>query len=683
MYTTAVIETSPQSHDGECKRSFVYRAASHPNGLVETLADEDCNVETAYDIFQRGLRISKNSPCLGKRQKAKGAKEGYAWWTYGEIDTMAQMLGSGIIHGNLVKTCEFPEERYEPARSLNVLGIISKNRLEWFITEQAANAYNLTLVPMYTTLGEEALRYVMTKTRMQCIAASEPDLVSVLRLISDAGSERFDFLKSVILFDTPAESTEQMCKQLGIGIHYWLDVMDTAKKLGVVPPMKPSPAQVQTICYTSGTTGIPKGVLITHKMFGALMNSVAVGPLGPGERLQIGPEDVHISYLPLAHVFERAIDSILWYSGGRIAIYGGEPKELMDDIKAARPTVFVSVPRLFMRIYDKIMGSVQQSSRAAQYAFNLAVDNKLVELRRSGRVKHGFWDATVFSRARKLMGSRLRYMLSGGAALEKDVQEKLSVVFSVEFLEGYGATEGLGAMFISRAGENVFGHIGGPLPSTEFALESVSHMPQYNPLSSIEPAGQLVLRGPQVMPGYFLDPVATKEAFTSDGFLRTGDIAIRLSDCGRMKIIDRVKNLFKLSQGEYVAPERLELIYSQAPLVSQLFIHGDDKHNGLVAIVCVDNEALELWQKEAGQGFKDVSLDKLKHEPTLMAEIKKQLMAEADKNKLTGFEKLNHIYIWDKQFSPENSLLTPTLKLKRNVALQEFASQIQTLLAQV
>lgn len=675
-YTVAV-PASARNEAGKPQRSPIYRTATHPNGLLCFL--EEGGVKTAYDIFQKGLRISRHRPCLGKRQHGKG--EGYIWWTYAEIETMSQMLGSGIIHNRLIKTQKFPEEEYGPAQSLDMIGIMCKNRLEWFVTEQAANYYSFTLVPLYNTLGEEAIRHILSKTQLTCLAASEPDLVCILRLLSET-EKRTDSISSAIVFECPSESTEQLAKELGIQLHYWVDLMDVSKKAGVVKSRLPTPETVQTICFTSGTTGIPKGVLITHKMFAAMINTAEVGPLAPGESIKLTHDDMHISYLPLAHVLERAIVCLMWNCGAKIAIYGGEAKDLMDDIKAARPTVFVSVPRLFMRIYDKIMASVKQSSRVGQYAFNVALESKCKELINTGRHTHSLWDRTVFSKARALMGGRLRYMLSGGAALEHDIQEKLSVIFAVDFLEGYGATEALGAIFIRRAGERVYGHIGGPLPSIELSLEAVPDMPHYNPLSKEEPGGQLLLRGPQVMPGYFLDKNATREAFTEDGWFKTGDIAIRLNDGGRIKIVDRVKNLFKMSQGEYVAPERLELLYGQAPLISQIFVHGDDKHNSLAAIICIDDDVLKHWAK-TNLGIKQADRDKLerlKEDKALIAAVRQQLDEQANEAKLTGFERIKAFKIWSGQFTPDNNMLTPTLKIKRNMVMKEFSDDLANLL---
>eukprot|EP01054_Gregarina_sp_Poly1_P005760 Gregarina_sp_Poly_1__5759@NODE_302_length_9747_cov_161_916736_g261_i0_p2_GENE_NODE_302_length_9747_cov_161_916736_g261_i0NODE_302_length_9747_cov_161_916736_g261_i0_p2_ORF_typecomplete_len681_score88_59AMPbinding/PF00501_28/3_7e81GH3/PF03321_13/0_13_NODE_302_length_9747_cov_161_916736_g261_i045776619 len=675
QYTVAV-ETVK---GGELARGSLYRAATHPNGLVSFV---EGGAQTAYDIFQHGLHQSRNQPCLGKRQSGK--PDGYVWWTYGEVENMSKMIGSAILHRGLIKTQKFPEEKYVPAQKLDILGIVSKNRVEWFVTEQAANYYNFTLVPLYNTLGEEAINHILAKTKMTCLAASETDLVVIMELLRGAGSKRNDCISSAIVFDSPTSSTERLAKELGIELHFWVDLMDHAKTSGIFKPRLPNPENVQTICFTSGTTGIPKGVIITHKMFASMINAAHVGPLMPGASIHLGPNDLHISYLPLAHVFERAIACLMWYAGAKIAIYGGEPKDLMDDIKAARPTIFVSVPRLYMRIFDKIMASVQSSSRVAQYAFRKALDSKLADLKATGDHSHFVWDHTVFSKARALMGGRLRYMLSGGAALEQEIQEKLGVIFGVDFLEGYGATEAMGASFIRRANETVYGHIGGPLPSLEMVLEQVPDMPQYDPLSASEPGGHLLIRGPQVMPGYFMDSQATADAFTEDGFYRSGDVAIRLGDGGRLKIVDRAKNLFKLSQGEYIAPERLELIFGQAPLVSQIFVHGDDKHNSLVAIICVDDEVLNLWLKQGNRSdLQRMSTEKLKasQNSALKEEIKRQLDEQAHTAKLAGFERIKDFFLWESQFSPDNNLLTPTLKMKRGLVMKQFTRQIEELLA--
>lgn len=465
---------------------------------------------------------------------------------------------------------------------------------------------------------------------------------------------------------------------------------------------------------------MPKGVIVTH---GAIIASACAALRGPltGQGIEVTHSDCYISYLPLSHVLERMLTFIVILIGGRLAVYSGDPKTLLDDMKIAQPTFFASVPRLFVRVNDKIGSGLRETNPVARFLFERALQSKLNKFRREGAVTNAFWDRFIFARLRPLLGGKLRYMLSGGAALAPAIQERISLLFSVPFLEGYGLTETMGTTFVRRADDCLLGHIGAVLPSTEFCIEGDEEL-DYDARHPTRARGELLLKGRTIFPNYFRNPAATAAAFTSDGWFCTGDVVVRMAELGgRIKIIDRKKNIFKLSQGEYVAPERLELLYGAISVFSVLFVYGDSHTSQLVALATLDEEevvkvrrrvmaaanhaplytttsstnssasliASKDSSKEASKedltlgASEHPSLEQIVQEKWLLDLVKTEASAIETEARLKGFQKVKAFKIIPQFFTPENGMLTPTFKLKRNVVLKTYKAEIQDLLKSV
>eukprot|EP00163_Fabomonas_tropica_P005097 TRINITY_DN14566_c0_g2_i1.p1 TRINITY_DN14566_c0_g2~~TRINITY_DN14566_c0_g2_i1.p1 ORF type:complete len:659 (-),score=144.97 TRINITY_DN14566_c0_g2_i1:147-2123(-) len=599
-------------------------------------------VSTLYENFKRGVDRFGSSPCLGTRN----GEGPFVFQTYDEVNTRLTNFGSGLRALGL-KRGDF-------------VGLYSQNRAEWVICEQACNAYSQVSVPLYDTLGHDAARYIINHARLSVVVCSSEHTPDVLTLGKECPT-----LKIVVQMEDVDSAMAAKCPS-GLTLVSFADV----EKKGQDAPLKhdpPNPEDLATICFTSGTTGDPKGAELSHANLIADVSGVIV------RGLSLEHSDVHLSYLPLAHMFERAVQCALFPVGATIGFFRGDIKLLMDDVKELRPTIFPSVPRLFNRIYDKIMGGVKTAGGLKQKLFETAFAAKKRGLDQ-GYLWHPLWDRLVFAKVRAALGGRVRVMVTGSAPILPEVMNFLRICFSCNVLEGYGQTETAAAATLSHEFDYTLGHVGPPLPSVEIKLVDV---PEMNYLSSDKPfpRGEVCFRGPVVFMGYHRKPDITKEAIDSDGWLHSGDIGAFL-DNGCLKIIDRKKNIFKLSQGEYIAPEKIENVYATNRYVMQSFVHGDSLQPVLVAIVVPDPEVILPWAKENGlpedinELCKNDKVKKLIHDEII----------ETGKNaKLNRLELVKAITLEPEPFSVDGGTMTPTFKLKRPQLRDHYKSDIASM----
>ena len=268
--------------------------------------------------------------------------------------------------------------------------------------------------------------------------------------------------------------------------------------------------------------------------------------------------DTYISYLPCAHSFEQALFAISLCYGMKIGFYGGDPLLLIkEDLPTLKPTLFPSVPRIFNRVYGILQEKVNAITGVKKWLVNNGINTKMENLRRHGTVTHGCYDKVIFKKFKAIFGGNVRCMITGSAPIAKDVLDFLKVCFCSPIMEGYGMTETSGGSFITFVGDPMSGHVGGPLANVKVRLKDVPEMEYYS--TSTPPAGEICIQGPSIMQGYFKNPEKTAEVL-QNGWIHTGDVGV-INPNGSVNIIDRVKNIFKLSQGEYIAPEKLEMVY--------------------------------------------------------------------------------------------------------------------------
>ncbi|KAF3695949.1 Long-chain-fatty-acid--CoA ligase 1 [Channa argus] len=626
--------------DPSCRRSALLKDDSLLDFYYE-------DTRTVYDMFQRGLKISGNGPCLGTRKPGQP----YKWISYTEVAERAQVLGSGL----LAKGCQPNPEQF--------VGIFAQNRQEWIITELACYTYSMAVVPLYDTLGMEAMVHILNLAEISLVMCDrEEKAVSLLENKEKGETPKFSCL---VLFNDFSDAFVERARKCKVEVLKLEQLMDLGRQ-NLKDPVPPQPQDLAVVCFTSGTTGKPKGAMITHGNIASNTSSVIKILEGSFE---IQQKDVSISYLPLAHMFERMIQVSMFCHGARVGFYQGDISLLMDDIKTLKPTFLPVVPRLLNRIYDKILGSVTSPLRRA--LLNYAVRRKQAELRSGVLRNNSLWDKLVLNRIQASLGGNLRFGLTASAPISPTVLSFLRATLSCLIFEGYGQTECTAGCTFSMPGDWTTGHVGSPLPCAMVKLVDIPEMNYY----AKNGEGEICIRGPSVFKGYLKDPEKTAEALDSDGWLHSGDVGQWLPN-GTLRIIDRKKHIFKLSQGEYIAPEKIENVYMRCFPVLQVFVHGDSLQSYLIGIVVPDPEVFVNWAKE--QGFVG-SHEELCQNPNVKNAVLEDMKAVGKEAGLKSFEQVKDIHLHPEVFSVANGLLTPTLKSRRVDIRRVFQNQISNM----
>lgn len=562
-------------------------------------------------------------------------------------------------------------------------GVWSKNREEWQVVDFACHAYGLVGVSLYETLGPDVAEYITNHCPLPIVFASANHIASLLKI-----APRCPTLRIVVCMDPLPASEREVLSQWASTVDVELLDMLELEKWGAQEGVRCDPGPVKgvpgefeldrdrivTLSYTSGTTGNPKAVVLTNKNLAITCISNALGidfQLDDGWRF--------LSYLPLSHIYERFMQLLVIYGDGTIGLTTGDTLKLLEDAQIIKPHFMPGVPRIYNRLHAAI--KAQMNAPGLKGALlTRAVNTKIANWRATGEVKHAVYDALVFRKIRALLGGEIRSMTSGAAPLLPDVHELLKVCLSCDFIQGFGMTETVGSCTKGIAHDvDAVGTCGFIQPCNEARLMDVPEM-GYTSNDKPNPRGELCLRGYNITPGYLHDPENTGKTIDSEGWMHTGDVAEFDSD-GRMKIIDRIKNVVKLSQGEYVALEKLEGYYALYPLFAQLLVHGDSTRSSLCAIgVCDPVQASRLVQVFLGRAIKEtdfVALEEAVKEPKFKQAVLKELAKISKKHKLNGFENIKGVHLTLSPFPEE--ILTPTFKVKRNVAAKKYKPEIDAI----
>ncbi|HEX7836739.1 MAG TPA: long-chain fatty acid--CoA ligase [Kofleriaceae bacterium] len=531
------------------------------------------------------------------------------------------------------------------------VGILCNTRVEWLLADLgilSAGGATTTVYPSSTAeecayiLADSAARYAFVEDAGQLtkLAAHRAELPRLTRLI--------------LIDGTPGDAARD-----------WVITLPELEAAGAVH-LERDPRAVDdvvagikgehlaTLIYTSGTTGKPKGVRLLHECWAYCADAIDATHLW-------GSDDVQYLWLPMSHSFGKVLMAGHIASGSVTAVDGRIPK-LVDNLAAVKPTIMAAVPRIFEKVYNRIVERARQGSPIKQRIFQwaLSVGRAGSEVRQRGEMPGGLLalqlrlaDRLVFSKIKTTFGGRVRYFISGSAPLSREIAEFFHAC-GVLILEGYGLTETSAASFVNRPHKFAFGTVGFPLPGTEAKLAPED--------------GEILIKSPGVMHGYHNLPEQTAEALTPDGWLRTGDIG-ELDRDGFLRITDRKKDLIKTSGGKYIAPQAIEgKLKATCPYISQVIVHGD-KRNFVTALVSLDEEATMKWARDHGMNGKPYA------EVVLGDPVRKLLQPYFDQvNKtLAKYETVKQFAILPKDLTVDEGELTPSLKVKRKVVEKKYA----------
>ncbi|CEP11641.1 hypothetical protein [Parasitella parasitica] len=646
----------------------IYRNAQRP--VVEESFSP--KVKSMIDVFNNGLKVSKDRPCLGVRS-VKNAQTGergpYVWQTYRQVSHRITNFGSGLLN--------YLNHTMNDTRTANIpIGIWSVNRPEWTIADLGCSSYSLYTVALYDTLGPDTVEFVVNHAELETVVCSGDHIADLLKL-----RHKLPNLKTIISMDTIEEVAHPGAASKSDIVKAWaaeknvnlvdFNFIEELGKKNRRTYNYPKAEDLACIMYTSGTTGMPKGAMLTHGNFVSALSASYQSFGGTSD-------DSSISYLPLAHIFGRVCDMLCLCIGGRLGYFSGDMMILVEDIQEMKPTIFASVPRLLNRVYGKIVASTVNAPGVTGALARRGIATKLANLEAGKGYTHPFWDRLIFNKVKSALGGHVRILVTGSAPIGKDVMQFLRVALCCDIREGYGATETCAASTIHYPNEFKAGHIGAPFTCNEVKLVDVPEMSYLS--TDPYPRGEICIRGPNVFKGYYKDAEKTKEAIDEEGWYHTGDIGL-VNERGSIVIIDRKKNIFKLAQGEYIAPEKIENVYAKDPIIGQIYLHGDSLQSSLVAIVVPDPETLAttVQAKLPHIHAKKLSFPELCKVPEVVALVLNQMTKVGKKAELRGFEQAKALYLESEPFAVENDLLTPTFKVKRPQAKKIYEEKIAEL----
>lgn len=628
-----------------------------------------------YKLFEYHVENYPERPFMGTRPyDAKTSSFGsYQWKTTQEISQTVQDVGSGL---------QYLYQNYRVQAGENgqhSLGIYSTNRMEWMVSELAGFRHRMYSVGLADTAGVESAEFALNHSSTSVVVCSLDKLPRLLERLE----EYTPHVKVIVTMD-PLDCSIKRPETLGVSLETVQQLQEKAKQLNVglydfnqviqlgqqhpAPAFPPSPSDIYTICYTSGTTGAQKGVVLTHSAFSyaCRVTYLAVDHI----------DYVYASFIPLYHSFERFNLGVLMHNGVSIGFYSGDPALLMDDLQALRPTVLVAVPRLLAKIYESATQATIGATGLRGKLSRMAYNAKWQQLQNGGGTKHALWDRLVWSNVAARFGGRVHSIVIGAAAVCPEQLDFFRIALSCEVYQGYGQTESSCATSNQRARDYTGGHVGAPIPGVDVRLRSMPEL-GYVAEATMCPKGEIMVRGPHLFKEYLNEPLKTQMAFDGE-WLATGDVG-QINEDGSLALIDRVNNVVKTGLGVWVEPERLESVYENHPLVQSVFVDAKDSAKHLASVVVPKPEAFVPWaQKLVGnQALELHSLCKL---PQVQVALALELRSFGLSHRLTEPELVGAVHLEAVPFEGKGcGLYTSTFKMRRSRMRQYYQTQLRQL----
>lgn len=528
--------------------------------------------------------------------------------------------------------------------------ILAANSPEWTLADAGCQFAGVVDVPVYTTLAAESVRYIIDDSAAKIIFLQDIETYERIR----PSIENCSSIEKFVLFAPGSIKNPKIMSfaQLeSAGSELRTEQPELAEELR----KDTLASDVATLIYTSGTTGEPKGVMLTHKN---LISNV----VDASEKYGFGGQDISLSVLPLSHVFERTGMYVYIRYGMRV-FFAESIEKVPENLKEVRPTIFIGVPRIFEKVFERARLKAAQEGRVNALIFDWAVDvaKEYAVFSESSEpvpialaAKHRIADTIVFAKLREFFGGRLRFCITGGAALP----DEIFLIFTgagISIMQGYGLTETSPVISSNNPTAVRVGTVGKPIRNVEVRIAS---------------DGEIEVKGPGVMLGYYHKPEATKDAFTEDGWFKTGDIG-NIDPDGYLKITDRKKELFKTSGGKYIAPSPIEQMLRSSRFVNQVVLIGNERKFP-AALIVPNFEMLESYAK-----LKELDISTPKEfcdHPKILDLIRRQI--EAVTAGLSNYEKVKKFALLEHELTVESGELTPTLKVKRRVVDEKYRDVI-------
>lgn len=660
-----------------------FRHAKYKDKLVT--GPDDVSIKTLDQLWNHVHQKHGNKACMGVRplrtiHEEKHEIDGRTktlyipefkpeihWYTFSEVDRKIENVAKGLRDELGLKQGD-------------KMAIYADTSMSWQVLAQALIRSGVTIVTVFASLQPEAVCHCLNQTEVKAVFANNLDAIREMK-------EQLPHLTHVLwehkitsssVLRDEDEVSKEMEEETGLKTISFNE-LERRGEQSRVPFQKVDcqPSDDAMIMYTSGTTGQPKGVVMTHAN---VISALAGVEKGIDIQFDLEQDHCYLACLPLGHILEFTAELCVMYIGARIGY--SSPRTLTNqqakpcgDLEAFRPTIIAAVPRVLETIKKAAMGRIagKETPRWKRKLFNMAFETKkrvFLEEHRDTPVLNKL----VFDKFKSVLGGRTMFILCGGAPLSEETQIFMRIVFGCSVNQGYGLTETC-AMCAIQAETDPFQTrtVGTVIPSVEVKLVA---LPDMNYRTDTEcPEGEIWIRGPAVVRGYYKLEDQTKEAFTEDGWFKTGDVG-RFDERGILSIIDRKKYLVKLDTGEYISLESLESVYGNSPYVSAsgIFVHADSHKSYPVALILPEKRMVTNWAED--NGLSHSSWEDLLRQDGLKNAVLKSLDEEANRARLGRNERIKKVALIADDWTPENGLLTAAMKFKRNEIVKRYKDEI-------